>query len=45
MEKGIAEGAKQKAMVIAKKLKQRGFSAEEIAQDTGLSIADVEKLG
>lgn len=42
--KGIAEGEKKKALEIALRMKQRGFTAKEIAEDTGLSESDITQL-
>ncbi|GAB4344757.1 MAG: Rpn family recombination-promoting nuclease/putative transposase [Flammeovirgaceae bacterium] len=44
MEKGIEEGKVKKAIEIAKKLLKRGFNNDEISEDTGLSIMQIEKL-
>jgi predicted transposase/invertase (TIGR01784 family) len=44
IQKGFCEGERQKALSTAKKLKQKGLSIPEIAEVTGLSIEDVEKL-
>ena len=43
-QEGIYEGERRKALSTAKKLKQKGLSIPEIAEVTGLSIEDVEKL-
>jgi predicted transposase/invertase (TIGR01784 family) len=42
--KGRAEGGKQKAVEIAKTMKQRGLSDNEISEMTGLSADEIEKL-
>ena len=36
IEKGIVQGEKLKALEIAEKLLKKGFSVEEVADDTGL---------
>ena len=41
---GHAEGEKSKAIEIARKLLSSGFSAEQTAEMTGLSIYDVTDL-
>ena len=48
IEKGIAtgkkEGRKDKAVEIAKKMKNKGILLEEIEEITGLSKEEIEKL-
>ena len=44
MEKGLAEGERNKALEIAKAMKSKGFSADDIAQITGLAAKDIENL-
>ena len=41
---GRLEGALQKAMESAKKFLSMGLSAEQVAEGTGLSIAEVQEL-
>jgi len=41
---GLAEGEKRKALETARKLRERGFSAEEISELTGLSFDEVQEL-
>jgi predicted transposase/invertase (TIGR01784 family) len=41
---GIAEGERKKAIETAKKLKNKAFSSEDIADITGLSVLDINKL-
>lgn len=41
---GLKEGKKLKQFEIAKKLKSKKFSIEEISEITGLSKEDIEKL-
>jgi predicted transposase/invertase (TIGR01784 family) len=41
---GIQEGAQKKAVEVARKLKSRGVAAEQIAEDTGLSLQQIEGL-
>jgi predicted transposase/invertase (TIGR01784 family) len=43
-QEGFFEGAKYKALVTARKLKQKGMPAQDIAEVTGLSVEEVEKL-
>ena len=43
-EEAFAEGAKQKAIEAARKLKENGISVEIISKCTGLSIDEVESL-
>ena len=49
LERGLAtgheEGAYQKAMETARRLVIRGFSAEDIADLTGLDLLQIEELG
>ncbi len=42
--KGRTEGHKEKAIAIAKNLKQIGLSDTDIAKATGLSLTEIEKL-
>ena len=42
--KGLAEGEAAKAETVARKLLQRGFDKQEIAEITGLAGEDVEAL-
>lgn len=44
MKKGMKEGKREQQFQIAANLKQMGASLEFIAQATGLSIPDIEKL-
>jgi predicted transposase/invertase (TIGR01784 family) len=41
---GIHEGAQQRAVEFARKLKSRGVAAEQIAEDTGLGLQQIEEL-
>jgi predicted transposase/invertase (TIGR01784 family) len=43
-EKGLAEGEKRKALETAHKMRDKGFSAEEIGELTGLSLDEVQEL-
>ena len=43
-EKGITRGEKKKQKEIAKKLKNKGISIDIIAETTGLSGEEIEKL-
>jgi predicted transposase/invertase (TIGR01784 family) len=44
MREGMQQGEQRKAVEFAKKLKSRGVAAEQIAEDTGLSIQQIEGL-
>ena len=44
LNKGISQGAEQKAIETAKKMLENGISKEIIANCTGLSLEEVEKL-
>jgi predicted transposase/invertase (TIGR01784 family) len=44
LQKGIREGEQKKAIEFAQKLKNRGVAAEQIAEDTGLSLKQIEDL-
>jgi predicted transposase/invertase (TIGR01784 family) len=41
---GVQEGVQKKAVEFAQKLKGRGVAAEQIAEDTGLSLQQIEEL-
>ena len=41
---GCADGARQKALETAKAFKQLGFDISKIAEGTGLSVEEIEKL-
>ena len=41
---GLAEGSRQKALETAKAFKQLGFDIAKIAEGTGLSVEEIEKL-
>lgn len=41
---GLTLGQKQKAIEIAIKLIQKGFTIEEVAEDTGLSVEEVKQI-
>ena len=41
---GCADGARQKALETAKAFKQLGFDITKIAEGTGLSVEEIEKL-
>ena len=43
-EKGIEKGEKNKQLEIARKMKNRGYPVADIAEDTGLTKSDIEKL-
>ncbi len=42
--KGFEKGAHQEKIDNAKKMKSKGFSVGDIADITGLSVDDIEKL-
>lgn len=44
MEKGMKEGAKERDKAIARNLLQMGLSATQVANATGLSLAEVQSL-
>ena len=44
LQQGVFEGEKRKALATARKLKQKGMALAEIAEVTGLSIEEVQKL-
>jgi predicted transposase/invertase (TIGR01784 family) len=44
LEKGVAEGEKRKALETARKMRDKGFSAEEICELTGLDLDDAQEL-
>jgi predicted transposase YdaD len=44
LQQGIQEGLQKKAIEFARKLKSRGMAAEQIAEDTGLSLQQIEDL-
>jgi predicted transposase/invertase (TIGR01784 family) len=44
MQKGLQKGEQKKAVEVARKLKTRGVAAEQIAEDTGLTLKQIEKL-
>ncbi|MEN5380355.1 PD-(D/E)XK nuclease family transposase [Sphingobacterium kitahiroshimense] len=44
LKEGIAQGQYQKAIETALKFKKMGLSVEQIAEGTGLTIEEIEKL-
>ena len=44
LAEGMAKGERNKALEIAKAMKSKGFSADDIAQITGLAAKDIENL-
>ena len=44
IEQGFSDGARQKALETAKAFKQLGFDITKIAEGTGLSVEEIEKL-
>ena len=43
-ERGLAEGARQNSIEIAKKMKQEGMNINIIVKITGISKEEIEKL-
>ena len=41
---GFAEGEKQRSVDIARKMKAKGMSGEEISEMTGLPLSDIQNL-
>ena len=41
---GISTGEKKKALEIAKKMIKRGIDLQDIIEDTGLSISEIQTL-
>lgn len=44
LEKGRAEGEREKALAIARKMKERGLPLEDIRDLTGLTIEEIGRL-
>jgi predicted transposase/invertase (TIGR01784 family) len=44
LQKGIQKGRKEEKLEIARKMKSRGAAAEQIAEDTGLTLKQVREL-
>ena len=44
LEKGLAKGREEGSLDIARKMKAKGFSVEEIAELTGCPVTEIEKL-
>ena len=44
IQEGIEKGEKQKAIEIAKKLLQNGISVEVVADTTGLTMEELNKI-
>ena len=44
IQQGFSDGAYQKALETAKAFKQLGFDITKIAEGTGLSVEEIEKL-
>lgn len=44
VQQGFADGSRQKALETAKNFKRLGFDIAKIAEGTGLSIEEIEKL-
>ena len=42
-EKGLAEGREAAILAMAKKMKEKGMPLADIAEMTGLSVAELEK--
>ena len=44
IEKGIEKGRQEEKLQIAQKMKEQGLDSELIAQCSGLSVEDIERL-
>jgi predicted transposase/invertase (TIGR01784 family) len=44
IQQGILQGAQQKALETARRMKEKGYAIAEIADVTGLTIEEIEKL-
>ncbi len=44
LDYAVSEAKMEGKLEVARKLKKRGFSLQEISEDTGLPIAEIEKL-
>ena len=44
MEKGLEKGSRERSVEIARKMKGKGMAAEDIAEMTGLTKEEIEKL-
>ena len=44
MQKGIEKGRQEEKLQIAQKMKEQGLDSELIAQCSGLSVEDIERL-
>lgn len=44
LAEGMAKGERNKTLEIAKAMKSKGFSADDISQITGLAAKDIENL-
>lgn len=44
IEKGIEKGRQEEKLQIARKMKEQGLDSELIAQCSGLSVEDIERL-
>ena len=44
MQKGIEKGRQEEKLQIARKMKKQGLDSELIAQCSGLSVEDIERL-
>lgn len=44
MQKGIEKGRQEEKLQIARKMKEQGLDSELIAQCSGLSVEDIERL-
>ena len=45
IQQGKAEGLEQGKIIIARNMKSKGIGLDVIAEVTGLSVEDIEKLG
>ena len=44
VQQGFADGSRQKALETAKNFKRLGFDIAKIAEGTGLSVEEIERL-
>ena len=43
-ERGMQQGARQNTLETARKMKEKGFSINDIVEITGLEVQEIEKL-
>jgi predicted transposase/invertase (TIGR01784 family) len=44
LQRGLQKGLQEGARAIARKMKNRGIAAEQIAEDTGLTLQQIGEL-